>query len=159
MNPLEGLAQYLDRLERRLRLFAWTRGAAAVVGAALILTVAIVGVADVVAFSPSGLILGRFVLFLGIGAAIAVGLVVPLMRMNRRRAAQEVEQQPPGLRSAPAHVHRALARQRRRSVPAAAGRRCADHGARCRAGAGDRESAASFVSRRSARPPPACWFS
>ena len=43
MNPLEGLAQYLDRLERRLRLFAWTRGAAAVVGAALILTLVIVG--------------------------------------------------------------------------------------------------------------------
>ena len=30
MNPLEGLAQYLDRLEHRLRVFAWTRGAAAV---------------------------------------------------------------------------------------------------------------------------------
>ena len=44
MNPLEGLAQYLDRLERRLRLFAWTRGAAAVFGAALVLTLAIVGV-------------------------------------------------------------------------------------------------------------------
>ncbi len=35
-------------------------------------------------------------LFLGIGAAVAVALVVPLMRMNRRRAAQEVEQRHPG---------------------------------------------------------------
>ena len=33
MNPITGLAQYLDRLEKRLRLFAWTRGAAATVGA------------------------------------------------------------------------------------------------------------------------------
>src|SRR5580692_1441624 len=96
MNPLEGLAHYLDRLERRLRLFAWTRGAAGVLGAALILTVAIVASLILDAFSPVGLIFGRFVLFLGIGAAIAVGLVVPLMRMNRRRAAQEVEQRHPG---------------------------------------------------------------
>src|SRR6202167_3409108 len=96
MNPLEGLAHYLDRLEHRLRMFAWTRGAAAVAGAALILTVAIVASLMLFAFSPSGLIFGRFVLFLGIGAAIAVGLVVPLMRMNRRRAAQEVEQRHPG---------------------------------------------------------------
>ena len=35
-------------------------------------------------------------LFLGIGAAIAVGLMVPLMRMNRRKTAQEVEQSHPG---------------------------------------------------------------
>src|ERR1017187_6017185 len=96
MNPLEGLAQYLDRLERRLRLFAWTRGAAAIVGAALALTVVIVGALTWTAFSPSSLIFGRFVLFLGIGAAVALTLIVPLMRMNRRRAAQEVEQQHPG---------------------------------------------------------------
>jgi len=96
MNPLEGLAHYLDRLERRLRFFAWTRGAAAVIGAALILTVAIVTVLILSAFTSSGLLLGRFVLFLGIGGAIAAALVVPLMRMNRRRAAQEVEQKHPG---------------------------------------------------------------
>src|SRR2546423_14388618 len=95
MNPLEGLAEYLDRLERRLRLLAWTRGAAAVIGAALILTIAIVAALILFAFAPSGLILGRFVLFVGIGGAIAAGLVVPLMRMNRRRAAQEVEQRHP----------------------------------------------------------------
>ena len=96
MNPLEGLAHYLDRLEHRLRLFAWTRGAAAVFGAALILTLVIVGVLIEVAFPPSGLILGRFVLFLGIGGAAAAALIVPLMRMNRRRAAQEVEHRHPG---------------------------------------------------------------
>ena len=48
------------------------------------------------AFPSYGLILGRFVLFLGIGGAIAAALVIPLMRMNRRRAAQEVEQRHPG---------------------------------------------------------------
>ena len=96
MNPLEGLAHYMDRLEHRLRMFAWTRGAAAVAAAALILTVAIVASLMLAAFSPTGLIVGRFILFLGIGAAVAVGLVVPLMRMNRRRAVQEVEQRHPG---------------------------------------------------------------
>lgn len=96
MNPLEGLAQYMDRLERRLRMFAWTRGAAAVFAAALILTAAIVGSLMLSAFSPSGILIGRFILFLGIGGAVAVALVVPLMRLNRRRAAQEVEQRHPG---------------------------------------------------------------
>ena len=88
MNPLEGLAEYLDRLEKRLRLFTWTKGAAAVAGAALALTLLIVGVLLAVAFTPNSLLAGRFLLFLGIGAAIALALVAPLLRMNRRRAAQ-----------------------------------------------------------------------
>src|SRR5579862_1280124 len=96
MNPLEGLAHYLDRLEQRLRFITWTRGAAAIAGAALLLTVVIVAAMMAAAFTPASLLAGRFVLFLGIGAAVAVMLIVPLMRMNRRRAAQEVEQQHPG---------------------------------------------------------------
>ena len=96
MNPLEGLGQYLDRLERRLRVVTWTRGAAAIAGAALVLTLAIVAVLIWAAFTPSSLLVGRFVLFLGIGAAIAIALIVPLMRMNRRRAAQEGEHKHPG---------------------------------------------------------------
>src|ERR1700722_16709158 len=89
VNPLEGLAHYLDRLERRLRLFTWARGAAAVAAAALVLTGVIVGALMLFTFAPSGLIAGRFVLFLGIGGAIAVALIVPLLRMNRRKAAQQ----------------------------------------------------------------------
>src|SRR5205809_452652 len=96
MNPLEGLAQYLERLERRIRLFTWTRGAAAIVGAALLLTLIIVGVLTWSNFTPSSLLAGRFLLFIGIGAAVAVALVVPLLRMNRRGTAQRVEQRHPG---------------------------------------------------------------
>src|SRR5947209_17736410 len=96
MNPLEGLANYLDRLERRLRLFAWTKGAAAIAGTALALTLLIVGVLLAVAFTPNSLLAGRFLLFLGIGAAVALALVSPLLRLNRRKAAQEVEQRRPG---------------------------------------------------------------
>ena len=95
MNPLEGLGQYLDRLERRLRYVTWSRGAAAITGAALLLTLAIVAATMGSPVSPSGLLLGRFVLFLGIGAAVALALIVPLTRMNRRRAAQEGEQKFP----------------------------------------------------------------
>jgi hypothetical protein len=73
MNPIAGLAQYLDQLERRLRLFAWTRGAAATAGVALLLTVIIVGALMGAAFTPSTLLLGRSLLFLGIGAVVAVG--------------------------------------------------------------------------------------
>ena len=97
MNPLEGLAQYLDRLERRLRLFAWTRGAAAVVGAALILTVVIVGslmLSRLLAFRPDLRPLRAVPRDWRRRSPLA--LVVPLMRMNRRRAAQEVEQRHPG---------------------------------------------------------------
>ncbi|HVW85572.1 MAG TPA: hypothetical protein VHB50_12870, partial [Bryobacteraceae bacterium] len=96
MNPLEGIGQYLDRLERRLRLITWTRGAAAIAGAALVLTLAIVAALMAAAFSPSSLVLGRFALFLGIGAAVAIALIVPLLRMNRSRVAQEGEHKHPG---------------------------------------------------------------
>jgi hypothetical protein len=96
MNPLEGLGQYLDRLERRLKVVAWTRGAAAIAGVALVLTLGIVAALMAAAFTPSSLLLGRFVLFLGIGAAAALALIVPLLRMNRRAAAQEGEQKFPG---------------------------------------------------------------
>src|SRR6185437_13279715 len=96
MNPVAGLAQYLDRLEKRLRLFAWTRGAAATAGVALLLTVAIVGALMGSAFTAGTLLFGRALLFLGIGAVVAIGLIVPLMRMNRKRAANEVERRRPG---------------------------------------------------------------
>ncbi|HXJ41751.1 MAG TPA: hypothetical protein VNH18_20915, partial [Bryobacteraceae bacterium] len=96
MNPLESLSQYLDRLEQRLRWITWTRGAAAIAGVALMLTLVVVGVLIWATFTPSTLVAGRFVLFVGIGAAVAVALVVPLLRMNRRRAAQEVEHKHPG---------------------------------------------------------------
>src|SRR5947208_6532262 len=95
MNPLESLSQYLDRLEKRLRWMTWSRGAAVVTAAALLLTLAVVGLLFWATFTPNSLLAGRFALFVGIGAAIAVALVVPLMRMNRRRAVQNAEQKHP----------------------------------------------------------------
>jgi len=39
MNPLNGLAEYLQRIERRLRMLAVSRGVALAAGAALAFTV------------------------------------------------------------------------------------------------------------------------
>ena len=43
MNPLLGLTEYLQKLERNFRLLAYSRGAAMIGGAALIFTVILVG--------------------------------------------------------------------------------------------------------------------
>ncbi len=110
MNPLEGLAHYLDRLERRLRFFAWTRGAAAVAAAALILTVVIVGVLMMSAFPSYGLILGRFVLFLGIGGAIAAALGDPADAHEPPARGAGGGAAASRIRSASADVYRALTR-------------------------------------------------
>ena len=39
MNPLNGLSEYLDRIERRMRVLTVSRGAALTTGAALAFTV------------------------------------------------------------------------------------------------------------------------
>ena len=91
------------------------------------------------AFPPSGLILGRFVLFLGIGAAIAAGADCAADAHESPARGAGSGAAASGFRSAPAHVHRTRAGQCLRSVSASAGRRRADHRARRRAGAGDRQ--------------------
>jgi hypothetical protein len=95
MNPLNGLAEYLQRIERRLRLLAVSRGVALAAGAALAFTVLGALIANHFAFS-SGSVLGvRLVLFLALAAAVGAGLVLPLLRLNRRKAAHEAENRCP----------------------------------------------------------------
>ena len=50
MNPLNGLTEYLERIERRLRMLAVSRGAAWTAGAALAFTVLGVLIANYFAF-------------------------------------------------------------------------------------------------------------
>ncbi len=83
MNPLLGLTEYLRKLERSFRLLAYSRGAALIGGAALIFTVILVLIANQFAFSDPSVLWSRIVLFLAIAVALGVGLVVPLMRLNR----------------------------------------------------------------------------
>ena len=95
MKPLDRLSEYLGAVERRLRWVAVTRGIAATAAAALIFTVVAVLVANHFSFSDPSVLSARMLLFLGLAFAIAVALIVPIIRLNRRRAARETESQFP----------------------------------------------------------------
>lgn len=95
MNPLNGLADYLERVERQLRMLALSRGAAWTAGAALAFTILGVLIANYFAFSPPSVVSARFVLFLAVAVALGAGLILPLLLLNRRRAAREAERQCP----------------------------------------------------------------
>jgi len=95
MNPLTGITEYLAGLEKKLRLLAWTRGTAIFGAAALITTVLLVLFIKQFAFSDPSVFWARVLLFLAVAAAISAGLVVPLLRLNRGRAARRAEQEFP----------------------------------------------------------------
>jgi hypothetical protein len=91
MNPLKGLTEYLERIERRLRMLAVSRGLAIAAAAALAFTILGALIANFFAFSPISVLIARVVLFLALAGALGAALVVPLLRLNRRRAAREAE--------------------------------------------------------------------
>src|SRR5438094_3404576 len=95
MNPLNGLAAYLQHIERRLRMLAVPPGVALAAGAALAFTVLGAALANAFAFSAGSVFSARLVLFLALAGAIGAGLIVPLLRLNRRKAAREAEQHCP----------------------------------------------------------------
>src|SRR5947209_5401196 len=91
MNTLEVVNNYLRRIERALAFIAVSRGAAITACAALGATVLLAILIYRNAFAPGTLAVARVALFLCIGAAAAFGIVVPLLSMNRRRAARHAE--------------------------------------------------------------------
>src|SRR5580765_2452655 len=91
MNPLDRLGEYLQTVEKRLRFLTWTRGAAIAAGAALVSTIVLVLIANAFAFSSSSLLASRTALFLALALALGLGLLIPLLRLNRRRAAKDAE--------------------------------------------------------------------
>src|SRR5437762_1425209 len=95
MKPLDRLSEYLGAVEKRLRLLALTRGIAVTAGMALVLTVVAVLVINQFAFSNPSVIGARVFLFLGIALAIGAALIIPVIRLNRRHAARQAEQQYP----------------------------------------------------------------
>jgi hypothetical protein len=95
MSPLDQLNAYLQRLESRLRLMAFSKGTSAVAVSALAITVLLVWIINHYAFSPASLLWARILLFLSIGTAISFGLVIPLLRLNRRHAARSAERKFP----------------------------------------------------------------
>ncbi|MFB3778111.1 MAG: hypothetical protein ACE141_10885 [Bryobacteraceae bacterium] len=91
MNPLELLNSYLERIESRFRWAALARGAALVAGAALGATLVLVLAANWYAFSDRSLTTGRVALFLCLALAAGFGLVVPVLKLNRRWTARAAE--------------------------------------------------------------------
>jgi len=95
MNTLEAVNYYLRRIERALGFIVLTRGAAITAGVALAATVLLSVLIYRNAFAPGALAAARFALFLSIGVAAAFGIVVPLLALNRRRAARHAERAHP----------------------------------------------------------------
>ncbi len=95
MHPLTSLTDYLRRVERRLRILALSKGAAITAAAALVFTVLAVLLANAFAFSDPSVTTARVLLFVALALALGIGLVVPLLRLNRRNAARETERKFP----------------------------------------------------------------
>jgi len=91
MSARDQLNSYIGRIERRLRIGAALRGAAILASAALVLTVILVLIANAFAFVSWSIISARFILFCALVYAASFGLAIPLLRLNRRRAAAKAE--------------------------------------------------------------------
>ena len=91
MNALDQLNTYLQRLEKRLRFLTVSKGTSLVTVSALVITVLLVWIINRYAFSPASLLWARTLLFLSIAVAIAFGLVIPLLNLNRRNTARQAE--------------------------------------------------------------------
>jgi hypothetical protein len=95
LNALDQLNSYLQRLEKRLRFLAVSKGTSLVTVSALVITVLLVWIINRYAFSPASLLTARIFLFLSVAVAIAFGLVIPLLNLNRRNTARQAEQKFP----------------------------------------------------------------
>ena len=95
MSAPQELQAYIDRLQRRLRIAALSRGAAVVAGAALGATLLLVFIANAFAFSGGSITAARFALVCILLCATGFGLAIPLRQLTRRSAVALVEQKFP----------------------------------------------------------------
>jgi len=91
MSFREQLHAYIAQLEQRLRWSTWLRGFAILTGGALAATLALVTIANALAFSRGSVTAARFALILVLAIAAAAGLALPLRRLTRRRAIAAAE--------------------------------------------------------------------
>lgn len=96
MTALNQVNAYLRHVEMRLRLFAAARGAAVVATVALLLTLLLVWIGNHYEFAQRVVLPLRVLLFLCLAAAISAALVLPLLKLNRRRITQLAERHIPG---------------------------------------------------------------
>ena len=97
MSKYSELNSYVERLQHRLRLGAWLRGAAILAGTALTVTVALVLTLNQLAFPEHGVAVGRLAIFIALGVAAIFGIAVPLMGLSRARAVDRAEAANPEL--------------------------------------------------------------
>ena len=97
MSRQNELNSYIARLQHRLRLGAWLRGAAIFTGTALIVTVALVLLLNHYAFPTHGVAGARLALLALLAVVAGLGIALPLARLTRARAVLEAETAHPEL--------------------------------------------------------------
>ena len=95
LSPIWNLEYYLRQIRRKLQARTASRGVGATVGAALLLTLVCVYIANEFAFSAGSILGGRTLLFGAVIAVLILALLLPLRRLNRKRAAEHIERQVP----------------------------------------------------------------
>jgi membrane protein implicated in regulation of membrane protease activity len=95
MTELEQLNAYLRNLERRFRLFAFSRGTAIVAASALLLTVLFVWIANRYAFAQQVVLPLRILLFFAVAAGLSLLIALPIYKLTRVRVAKLIEQRTP----------------------------------------------------------------
>lgn len=91
MSRQHELNSYIARLQRRLQLGTWVRGAAIFTGTALIVTVVLVLLLNHFAFPAHGIAGARLALLALLAAAAVFAIAVPLFRLTRACAVREAE--------------------------------------------------------------------
>jgi hypothetical protein len=91
MSNHSELNSYIAKLQQRLRLGAWLRGAAIFTGTALAVTVAMVLVLNRFAFPAHGVTAARLTIFVALAVAAVFGIAVPLIRATREWAVRNAE--------------------------------------------------------------------
>src|ERR1700751_268287 len=91
MSKRNELNSYIARLQHRLRLGAWLRGAAIFTATALVVTVALVLLLNRFAFPSYGVAGARLGLLIVLATAAAFGIALPLVRLTRTRVVRKTE--------------------------------------------------------------------
>ena len=91
MSYRDELDSLIARLQERLRLAAWLRGAAIFTGTALLVTLALVLVLNHFAFPSNGVTFSRLIMLSALAAAAFFGIALPVQQMTRGRAVRHAE--------------------------------------------------------------------
>ncbi|HEX8837620.1 MAG TPA: hypothetical protein VF748_11840 [Candidatus Acidoferrum sp.] len=97
MNNRSELNSYITRLQQRLRVGAWLRGAAIFTATALAITVALVLLLNRLAFPAHGVTAGRLTIFVALAVAAVFGIALPVIGVTRKWAVGKAEIANPGL--------------------------------------------------------------